>query len=472
MKKLTLLSFLVCITYGVFAQNSPSQYANYFNGFQRTKKTNPDSAIYFLTNLAMLESNATDDLLHNSFAQSFMLGSREELLKDPEFLAHLKKSNITLDSARRKFAEQQSNAYIILDKTKKSVNKQIKENIYPIWKWVEAMKNKDNAIELQKIGNEYLSYLNEDSDFYNQRKARYGLMISGIMNKSDQLKPLAVKLQDLIYDNLSQYISTHSTQNELSREEKMDRAWYRYMFAAINFISAGNTVNKADQIKSLKLASEFSPDAIDNTVKSAYFYDMFFLFDKEKYSFEEDYLATIASDDDKLKMVMAMSMKDPKYKAGAKALYKEPGKFGEYWLTEFNKYGKIAPLFSLAKLDGSLYQMVNNSNQWTLVDFWGTWCSPCRKEHPDLQSTYQKTQDGRLQNLNIITIASNDNEQAVRAYMKEFSYTFPVAMSDNQIESAYKVASWPSKFLVSPQGKYVVIPFGVDWQKYIADYIN
>ncbi|RZK62874.1 MAG: hypothetical protein EOO95_14370, partial [Pedobacter sp.] len=237
----------------------------------------------------MLESNATDDLLHNSFAQSFMLGSREELLKDPEFLAHLKKFNVTVDSARRKFAEEQSNAYIILDKTKNSVNKQIKENIYPIWKWVEAMKNKDNAIKLQKIGNEYLSYLDGDPDFYSQRKARYGLMISGMMNKSDQLKPLAVKLQDLIYDNLSQYISTHSTQNELSREEKMDRAWYRYMFAAINFISAGNTVNKADQIKSLKLASEFSPDAIDNTVKSAYFYDMFFLFDKEKYSFEEDY---------------------------------------------------------------------------------------------------------------------------------------------------------------------------------------
>ncbi|RZL61584.1 MAG: TlpA family protein disulfide reductase, partial [Pedobacter sp.] len=198
----------------------------------------------------------------------------------------------------------------------------------------------------------------------------------------------------------------------------------------------------------------------------------FFLFDKEKYSFEEDYLATIASDDDKLKMVMAMSMKDPKYKVSAKALYKEPGTFGEYWLTEFNKNGKIAPLISLTKLDGTIYQMVNNNNQWTLVDFWGTWCSPCRKEHPDLQSTYQKTQDGKLPNLNIITIASNDNEQAVRAYMKEFSYTFPVAMSDNQIERAYKVASWPSKFLVSPQGKYVVIPFGVDWQKYIADYIN
>ncbi|WP_231427284.1 MULTISPECIES: TlpA disulfide reductase family protein [Pedobacter] len=472
MKKLTLLSFLVCITYTVFAQYNPSQHANYFNGFQRTKYTNPDSAIYFLTNLAMLESNATDDLLHNTFAQSFMLGAREELLTDPEFLAHLKKSNVTVDSARRKFNEEQSNAYIILDKTKNSVNKQIKENIYPIWKWVESIKNKDNTIELQKIGNEYLSYLNEDSDFYIQRKARYGLMISGLMNKNDKLKPTAYKLQEVIYNNLNQYITNHDTQSEMSRDEKMDRAWYRYMFAALNFISAGNTTNKADQIKFLKLASEYSPDAIDNTVKSAYFYDMFFLFNKEKYSFEDDYLATLASDEDKLKMVMAMSMKDPKYKASAKALYKEPGKFSEYWLTEFNKNGKVAPLFSLKKLDGSLYQMVNNSNQWTLVDFWGTWCSPCRKEHPDLQSTYQKTQDAKLPKLNIITIASNDKESAVRAYMKEFNYTFPVAMSDNQIESAYKVSSWPSKFLVSPQGKYVVIPFGVDWQKYITDYMN
>lgn len=471
MKRLTLLSFLVCTTYSVIAQYNPSQHANYFNGFQRTKDTNPDSAIYFLTNLAMLESNATDDLLHNSFAQSFMGGAREELFSDPEFLAHLKKFNITVDSARRKFNKGQDNGYIILDKLKNNPNKQIKDNIYPILKWVEAQKNKDNRKGLKDIGEEYLKYLTDGKDFYMYRKARYGLMIAGIMESNETLRSTAYKLRDLIYDILSNYHNS-KIPNEMSWNEKTERAWYRYMFASTNFILAGNSKNKADQSKFLKMASEYSPDDIDNTVKSAYFYDMYFLFDKEKYSFEEDYLATLGSDDEKLKMLMAMSIKDPKYKADAKLLYKDTTKFKDYWLSEFNKNAKTAPLFSLVKIDGIPYTLVNSKNQWTLVDFWGTWCSPCRKEHPDLQSTYQQTKDGKFANLDIITIASNDQESSVKAYMREFNYNFPVVMSDNHIEKDYHVSSWPSKFLVSPQGKFVEIPFGVNWQKYVEEYIN
>ncbi|RZL26940.1 MAG: TlpA family protein disulfide reductase, partial [Pedobacter sp.] len=131
-----------------------------------------------------------------------------------------------------------------------------------------------------------------------------------------------------------------------------------------------------------------------------------------------------------------------------------------------------APLFSLAQLDSNQYVLGKNKAQWTLIDFWGTWCAPCRAEHPDLQKLYLKTKNGKMPKLNIITIASNDLEVEVRKYMMSSNYSFPVLMSDNQIEKKYNVSSWPSKFLVSPQGKYVIIPFNVDWQKYIADYIN
>ena len=118
------------------------------------------------------------------------------------------------------------------------------------------------------------------------------------------------------------------------------------------------------------------------------------------------------------------------------------------------------------------YTLMSNKSKWTLVDFWGTWCAPCREEHPALQKLYERTQNDKLRNLNIITIASRDDETAVNNYMQEFKYNFPVAMSDNLIEKDYNVSSWPSKFLISPQGKYVIIPFGVDWIKYVEDYIN
>jgi len=245
------------------------------------------------------------------------------------------------------------------------------------------------------------------------------------------------------------------------------------MFAYTNFITAQNLhQNKDLKVAFLKLASEYSPDIFDKTVANAYFYDMMYLFGDERNSFEEDYLATLGKDEEKFKTLMAMSMNDPSYKAKAKVYYKDQAKFSVLWLSEFNKKFKAAPLFSLPLLDGVQYTLGNDKNQWTLVDFWGTWCAPCRKEHPALQKLYQRTKNGQLPNLNIITIASRDREPDVKAYMQEFKYSFPVVMSDHQIEKAYHVSSWPSKFLISPQGKFVIIPFNVNWEKYIEDYIN
>ena len=211
---------------------------------------------------------------------------------------------------------------------------------------------------------------------------------------------------------------------------------------------------------------------MDKTVTNGYFYDMMFLLGEEKYSFEEEYLAALSKDEDRYKILLRMSMNDPKFKAKAKTLSNDPKNFKEVWLNEFNKSFKQAPIFSLKQTDGIQYNLMSDKNKWTLVDFWGTWCAPCREEHPALQKLYDRTKNGNLPNLNIITIASRDNETAVNNYVKEFKYNFPVAMSDNLIEEDYKVASWPSKFLISPQGKYVIIPPGVDWVKYIEEYIN
>lgn len=258
----------------------------------------------------------------------------------------------------------------------------------------------------------------------------------------------------------------------LSRQQKEKRAWYRYLLAYTNFVFSQHTTSKPEKIQFLKLASELSPDVLDKTVLHAYFYDKALLVGEGKESFEEDYLAALGNGDEKFKSIMAMSIKEPSFKAQAKRLYKEPTKFNILWLYEFNNHYKNAPQFSLFQLDGAQYALSKQKKKWTLVDFWGTWCGPCRQEHPALQKLYLQTVNGKLPMLNIITIASSDSEPAVRAYMKEFKYSFPVAMSDNQIEKAYNVSSWPSKFLISPQGKFVAIPSNVNWIKYVKDYVN
>jgi hypothetical protein len=69
----------------------------------------------------------------------------------------------------------------------------------------------------------------------------------------------------------------------------------------------------------------------------------------------------------------------------------------------------------------------------------------------------------------MLTIACRDHADDVTNYMNSKKYTFPVAMADGLIEKTYNINSYPSKILISPQGKYVVIPFGIDWVDYIRN---
>lgn len=473
MKRLTIFISLFFLSTSILAQNQLAleDSFSYFEGFQRTCEKYPDSAVHYMQKLAKVNTLLAEELLHNSFAQSFLNLEKEKIISDTAFLSRIKHMNITIDSIFATITKNKKIAYIILDHLEKDTSLFMKKNVYPIKKWVEVQDNIKNPTKLLGIGKNYLAYLTGSNDLYSQRKARYGLLISKLMTGNDELKSTSNKLSKLIYLNLQNNQNDADPQT-LSKLAKEKRAWYRYMFAYTNFVFSQNTQNKDEKLSFLKLANLFSPDLIDKTVSHAYFYDMTFLFRKEKKSFEDDYLAALSNDAERFKNIMAMSMNEPSFKVKAKELYKDKANFNTVWLSEFNNNFKTAPLFSLVQLDGIRYNLGAQKHKWTFIDFWGTWCSPCRKEHPDLQKLYLKTLNGQLPTLNIVTIASKDSEPVVRAYMKEFKYSFPVAMSDNQIEKAYNISSWPSKFLISPQGKLVIIPFNVNWIKYIQDYIT
>ncbi|MEH3111797.1 TlpA family protein disulfide reductase [Pedobacter terrae] len=436
MKKLTLLFSFLCLVSFVSGQDQSNAEDNTknFNGFQRTYDKYPDSAIAYLKKLAISSPLYAEDLVHNSFAQSFIQRDEEGYYKDSIFLARLKQMNMTVDSVRSIKRKMKNSTSSILEKLKSDTSIVLKNVIYPLAKWEEAQKNFNDPKKLNEIGKTYLKYLKETNDFYTERKARYGLLIAKLLYNNNKLRPDADRIIELIYNNLQNHQITEDP-TTITRPVKEKRAWYRYMFAYCNFITSQNLkLTNNQKLDRLKLAFSYSPDILDKTVSHAYFYDMIFLFGNEKYSFEEDYLAALGSDEKKFKTIMVMSMNDPSFKQKAKELYKGQANFDDYWLSEFNKKFASAPLFSLKQIDGNQYVLGNNKNQWTLIDFWGTWCSPCRKEHPDLQKLYLDTKDGKMKKLNIITIASEDQEHAVKEYMKSLNYSFPVVMSDNQIE--------------------------------------
>lgn len=104
------------------------------------------------------------------------------------------------------------------------------------------------------------------------------------------------------------------------------------------------------------------------------------------------------------------------------------------------------------------------------MDFWGTWCSPCREEMPVVNKFGVEVAEGKHPNISFLSVACSDTEPKVISYLTENKFTMAAAMSDGQIERAYKIKGYPSKIMVSPQGRMIDVGFGKDWQAIIKTF--
>jgi peroxiredoxin len=120
--------------------------------------------------------------------------------------------------------------------------------------------------------------------------------------------------------------------------------------------------------------------------------------------------------------------------------------------------GALAPDFSLPDPSGKLVKLSDLRGQYVLVDFWASWCQPCRAENPAVAKAYAAY---RQQNFTVVSI-SLDNQSARAAWLKAIQddgLTWP-QVSDlrgftNEVAQQYAISSIPQNFLLDPQGRIV-----------------
>ena len=136
--------------------------------------------------------------------------------------------------------------------------------------------------------------------------------------------------------------------------------------------------------------------------------------------------------------------------------------------------GKPAPDLQLGTLDGKQFKLSGLKGKVVLMDYWATWCPPCRESLPHIN---QISQDKSLADKGLMVFAINDKEQKakVQDFVKQNNFSFTVPMDlQGKFGQSYLVRGIPTTVLVGRDGniKKVFIGFGEGSEKQIKEAIE
>ena len=113
--------------------------------------------------------------------------------------------------------------------------------------------------------------------------------------------------------------------------------------------------------------------------------------------------------------------------------------------------GSLASDFSITDLDGKKLSLSDYKGKVILLDFWATWCTPCRAEIPhfvEMQNKYGP------QGFQVIGISMDDDAKPVREFYRKYDLNYPVAIGDDKLAERFGgVLGLPVNFIIDRQGR-------------------
>jgi len=132
--------------------------------------------------------------------------------------------------------------------------------------------------------------------------------------------------------------------------------------------------------------------------------------------------------------------------------------------------GDQAYAFNLADLDGNRVMLDDLEGRPLVLNFWATWCAPCRLEMPHLQRAYEAHA-----NEGLLIIAINQQEQAgqVRSFMNELGLTFTTLLdSEGDVAQTYGANGLPSTYFIDRAGTIQAVHVGILSEEQISGYLD
>jgi thiol-disulfide isomerase/thioredoxin len=388
-----------------------------------------------------IKTDAMNRWTQHSFAQAF-LGSPGD---DKEQIERLSKS------------------YKLLDLLKADKNAAFQQLVTPLYLWANSLRNPNDLDGLKRAG-VLLAGMN-DEDMKKGNGGRYALLTYQRLLAAKQDKE-ATTLLDTTIQKLARYTADTLNKERFAHQSMLAGAYYMKSAAL-------SAASDPGSISYLVKAANYSPK---DSKEKAYisFYDRVFL--KTKESYKEDYLNAMLSSGNEAEALRIFAENInamPENIGEMRKLFLEkfPGKdFKAFFNDNIVSTWASAPSFKVKGIDGKDHTINDYKDKWLIMDFWGTWCGPCKEEMPVVNKFGEEVAAGKYPNVSFLSVACYDTESKVKSYLTANNFSLPAAISDGQIEKAYKIAGYPSKIIISPKGKMINVGFGKDWQAVIKSF--
>lgn len=121
--------------------------------------------------------------------------------------------------------------------------------------------------------------------------------------------------------------------------------------------------------------------------------------------------------------------------------------------------GKMIIDFTLTDPSGKKVKLSDFSGRYVFLDFWASWCAPCRKENPNVKAQYEKYKDKNFTVLSVSLDKPDAREAWLEAIRKDqidmFTHVSDLKGFDSEVAKAYYVKSIPTNFLIGPDGRFI-----------------
>ncbi|NUM48291.1 MAG: redoxin domain-containing protein [Anaerolineales bacterium] len=131
--------------------------------------------------------------------------------------------------------------------------------------------------------------------------------------------------------------------------------------------------------------------------------------------------------------------------------------------------GNPAPDFALENLDGERIALETLRGKVVLLNFWATWCGPCRVEMPALESRHQQYPE----QLAVVGIDFDEAKEDVAAFVEEFALTFPILLDPGAVvQDAYRVRGYPTSVFLDEDGTVQIVHIGIMSEDQLDAYLQ